>query len=204
MKKIILTIIALLCIIGSQANNETLPNAKVGKGMATLKVRMIDCRPEMNCRLKIQDLKLQINGMPDKDIKFDDNGYIEVQLPTALACPISLTSNGIFFTFCIIAPGETVECLINPYAQDGEKCIFKGYMARTNTEYAKEWEKIDEKEFESKEFFSALQKCSTPDERFNVLTEEFKKAKEKINKRNDICDATKALLRMDVEGKYLR
>ena len=78
MKKIILTIIALLCIIGSQANNETLPNAKVGKGMATLKVRMIDCRPEMNCRLKIQDLKLQINGMPEKDIKFDDNGYIEV------------------------------------------------------------------------------------------------------------------------------
>ena len=33
MKKIILTIIALLCIIGSQANNETLPNAKVGKGI---------------------------------------------------------------------------------------------------------------------------------------------------------------------------
>lgn len=42
MKKILLTIIALLCIVGSQANNETLPNAKVGKGMATLKVRMID------------------------------------------------------------------------------------------------------------------------------------------------------------------
>ena len=45
-----------------------------------------------------------------------------------------------------------------------------------------------------------MQKCSTPDERFNVLTEEFNKAKEEINKRNDICDATKALLRMDVEG----
>ena len=184
--------------------NETLPNAKVGKGMATLKVRMIDCRPEMNSRLGIQHLKLQINGMPDKEIKFDDNGYIEVQLPTALACPIALGSRGIFFTFCIIAPGETVECLINPYAQDGEKCIFKGYMARTNTEYAKEWEKIDNEKFASKEFFSALQKCSTPDERFKVLTEEFNKAKEEINKRNDICDATKALLRMDVEGKYLR
>ena len=59
MKKILLTIIALLSIVGSQANNETLPNAKVGKGIATLKVRMIDCRPEMNSRLGIQDLKLR-------------------------------------------------------------------------------------------------------------------------------------------------
>ena len=59
MKKILLTIIALLCIVGSQANNETLPNAKVGKGIATLKVRMIDYRPEMNSRLGIQDLKLR-------------------------------------------------------------------------------------------------------------------------------------------------
>ena len=182
--------------------NETLPNAKVGKGMATLKVRLLDYKPEMNISLGIQRLKLQINEMPIKEIKFDDNGCVEVQLPTALASHVGIS--GIINTYCIIAPGETVECLINPYAQDGEKCIFKGYMARTNTEYAKEWEKIDENKFENKKFFSALQKCSTPDERFNVLTEEFNKAKEEINKRNDICDATKALLRMDVEGKYLR
>ena len=36
MKKIILTIMALLCIVGGQAKDETLPNAKVGKGIATL------------------------------------------------------------------------------------------------------------------------------------------------------------------------
>ena len=183
-------------------SNETLPNAKVGKGKATRKVRMIDYRPEMKGVIKIKSLKLQTNGKSDKTIKFGDDGCILVEIPTALPCPVIIGIDGLIQTNCLIAPGETVECLINPYIQGDDACIFKGYMARTNNEYSMEWKKYTNEKFSNETLFSALKKCTSPESRFTVLIEKFHNTKNEIDKRTDICDATKALLRMDVEANY--
>lgn len=187
------------------ADNEMLPETILKKGVATLKVWMMDYKPGMDVTLLVVGTEpLTDKNAIELEIKMDDNGCAIAEIPLFLTRQVTFWINDTPTATCLIAPGETTECIINPYKELEGRYTFRGYMARTNMDVFKARLKIYRGNEGGKTLYEALQRCTTVKERFNVLVEEIlKKEKAIIDKQSDLCDAAKAMARMESEDKFL-
>lgn len=187
------------------ADNETLPETKLKKGVATLKVWMLDYKPGMDVTLFVYGLEPLIEkSAVDLEVKFDDNGCAVAEIPVYLTRCAIISIGGTPAATCLIAPGETTECIINPYKELEGRYTFRGYMARTNMDLFKALLDLVQSFDNGKLVFEALKKCTTPEERFDVLNDILlKKMTDKINRNTGLCDGAKALTRMEVEKLFL-
>lgn len=218
--RILITLsIAVVCSMSCHAQeNEMLPEARLKKGVATVKVKMLGYKLGMNPIVNVGGIEpLADTEEMQKEVTLDSCGYAVAELPLHLVRRISIWTDEIPFAQILVAPGETVECIIDPNAKGKELYTFKGYMARTNNEMfrtrveANDGRARIETSYEFMRMFAvpetiydALEKCSTPEERFDALAGMLNQRIADINSRTDLCDATKALMRMDAEGQFLQ
>lgn len=219
MRLFVTLLLAVVCSVNCHAQeNEMLPEARLKKGVATVKVKMLGYKLGMNPIVNVGGIEpLADTEEMQKEVTLDSCGYAVVELPLHLVRRISIWTDEIPFAQILVAPGETVECIIAPNAKGKDLYTFKGYMARTNNETfrtrveANDGRARIETMYEFMRMFAvpetiydALEKCSTPEERFDALAGMLNKRIADINNRTDLSDATKALMRMDAEGQFLQ
>ncbi|MCQ2258973.1 MAG: TlpA family protein disulfide reductase [Bacteroidaceae bacterium] len=180
-------------------NAEVLPDAKINKGTATVKLQMLDYKPEMNLKAKIYNIEpLASSEYLELEVPFNNQGIAVAEIPLYLVRTAFFNVANVKETKCLIAPDETTECLIVPDAEEKGRLIFNGFMARTNTEIYREGIKKENANL----LYDDLQKCTTGKERVDCLERRMRTRIAEINKRKDLAESTKQLLRMEEENDF--
>ena len=140
------------------AKQENLPDARINKGEATVKVRLLNYDPTRKLSLMVGGF--QPLGQKEtfrKTYPLADDGTATARVPLWLVRSAIVGIEDVAFAPVLLAPGETVEVLMD--ARGGDCCFlaFKGYMARTNMERAAEYERCErDRETISRAVVSAL------------------------------------------------
>lgn len=180
-------------------NAEVLPDAKIHKGIATVQFQMVGYKPEMNLKATIYGIKpLASSENLEMEVPFNNQGIAVAEIPLHLVRTAFFTVANVKEAKCLIAPGETTECIIVPNAEEEERLLFNGFMARTNTEIYREG--IMERN--EGLLYDILQKCATGKERVDCIERWMRTRIAEINKRKDLAESTKQLLRMEAENDF--
>ena len=113
--------------------DETLPVAKINKGVATIKVKMLGYKSGMK-------LKFYVGGFTplgsrerfDKEFPFADDGTLTAEIPMWLAREVTIGVQGMLFPKIVIAPGQETEILMKVTSDNRPFIAFKGYLSKTN------------------------------------------------------------------------
>lgn len=179
---------------------EVLPDAKINKGTATVKFQMVGYKPEMNLKAAIYGMKpLASSEDLEMEVPFNNQGIAVAEIPLHLVRTAYFNVANVKNAKCLIAPGETTECIIVPDAEGKERLLFNGFMARTNTEVYREGIKSDN----DAAIYDAIQTCTTSKERVDFFESRMRSAIENINKRKDLAESSKQMMRMAAERDFL-
>ena len=187
------------------AADEVLPDAKIQKGTATLKVRLLGYRPEMKSSLKIHFKPLNATTEYfDKDFPFADDGTLTAEVPLYLARTVGMAiDEPQIHLRPVLAPGETTEMLIDLNRLQAPFVAFKGFLARTNFESTRPEKTTDDaSQKNAVKLLADIQKLKTPIERLNFFRKRLGRAIAACNKEHK-TSAWKALQRMMYEQEYL-
>lgn len=187
------------------ATDESLPDAKVQKGTATLKVRLLGYRPEMKFSLKVHFKPLNATREYfDKDFPFADDGTLTAEVPLYLARTVGIAIDEPKISLhSVLAPGETTEMLIDLNRLQDPFVAFKGFLARTNFESTRPEKTTDDaSQKNAVKLLADIQKQKTPIERLNFFRKRLDRAIAACNKERK-TSAWKALRRMMYEQEYL-
>ena len=89
------------------AKDETLPAAKINKGIATIKVKMLGYKPGMNLDFYVGGFRpLGTTESFNNFFRFADDGTVKIEVPLWLTREVSIGVSGMGFPNIIIAPGQ--------------------------------------------------------------------------------------------------
>ncbi len=186
------------------AKQEVLPDARISKGEAVVKVRLLNYDPSKKLELMVGGFQpLGQKESFHKSYPLADDGTATVRVPLRLVRTAIVGIEDVAFAPVLLAPGETVEVLMD--ARGGDCCFlaFKGYMARTNMERAAEYERCErDRETISRRMYDGLQQCTTPDERIGFLRHDYEQNIARIRKMK-ATEATRMLLTMEEEAMLI-
>jgi len=186
------------------AKDETLPDAKVEKGTATLKVQLLGYKPGMKFHLYVGGFKpLKSPEYFEQEYTFNDEGVATAEIPLYLARAVNLgISEPRIFTSLVLAPGETTEMLIDLNNLKDPFVAFKGFLARTNFDSTRPGKGTDEQSQENSiKLLADIQKLKTPMERVQFFKKRLEASIAACNKEHK-TSAWKALQRMMYEEDY--
>ena len=147
------------------AKDETLPVAKINKGMATLKVKLLGYKPDMKLTLWVYGfIPLGATEAIEKGFPFADDGTLTAEIPMRLAREVKIGINGLAQRSILIAPGQETSILMKLTNDQHPFLAFKGFLAKTNMNWVTEQEKQQDADID-KQMYEALSKCTTSDER---------------------------------------
>ena len=183
------------------AKDETLPAAKINKGVATVKVKLLGYKKGM-------DLDFYVGGFTplgskerfDKFFRFADDGTVKAEVPLRLTREVTVGVRGLAYSSIVIAPGQETEILMKVCADNKPFVAFKGYMAKTNMDMVKVHDLNignDEKTY------LKVRECKTKEERLQCLQDIFDQSVATIRK-SDYTTATKDLVCMEAEENYVK
>ena len=210
MKKLLsATLLALVALMG-WAQDETLPDAKINKGVATIKVKLLGYKPEMKKEFMVHGFTpLCSKSRFEKEFPFADDGTVTAEIPLWLPRQVRI---GIWditypnerkaFPTILIAPGQETEILLK--VTDGQErpfVAFKGYMAKTNMDLQKAYDAFTTYRDDEKAYLK-VRECKTKEERLQCLTDIFNQRVADA-KASDYTTATKDLLCMEAESHYV-
>ena len=186
------------------AKNETLPEARLDKGTAKVRLQVLGYRPEMKYSMLVIGLKAPgSNEQLFLQFPVSDDGTATAEIPVQMAQQANVGLLHIGTTEVILAPGETVECLMDLSAPENKFVAFKGYLAKTNLDVAASRPKLFDDGENEKGLYRSLTACSTPEERVQAMDDWLKGMRKKVNALK-ITDAAKAMLRMQAEHVFLQ
>ena len=183
------------------AKNETLPDAKLNGGTAKVRLQVLNYKPEMHFPMLVVGLKA-----PGDDeqlflqFPLSDEGIATAEIPVQMAQQANVVLD-IGTTEVILAPNETVECLMDLAAPENKFVAFKGYLAKTNLDVAVSRHKLFVDDKSEEMLYRSLTACTTPEERVQAMTDWLEGMKKKVNALK-ITDAAKAMLRMQAEHVF--
>ena len=188
------------------AKDETLPVAKINKGVATIKVKMLGYKPGM-------DLEFYVGGFTplaskerfQKFFRFANDGTVKVEVPLRLTREVTVGVRGLAFGNIVIAPGQETEILMKVCSDNKPFVAFKGYMAKTNMDLVnakKSDEAIDLVGNDDKVFLT-VKECKTKEERLQCLQDIFDQRVATI-KKSKYTTAAQDLLCMMAESNYVK
>ena len=188
------------------AKDETLPVAKINKGVATIKVKMLGYKPGM-------DLEFYVGGFTplaskerfQKFFRFANDGTVKVEVPLRLTREVTIGVRGLAFGNIVIAPGQETEILMKVTSDNKPFVAFKGYMAKTNMDLVnakKSDETIDLVGNDDKVFLK-VKECNTKEERLQCLQDIFDQRVATIRK-SKYTTAAQDLLCMMAESNYVK
>ena len=184
------------------AKDETLPAAKINKGVATIKVKMLGYRPEMDLEFWVSRfVPLGKTDYFEKVVPFAEDGTATIEVPMWLAREVMIGVNGMIRAYIVLAPGQETSILMNAINGDQPILAFKGFLAKTNMDLVTEQAKTNETK-EKEQLYESVCKCTTPEERLALVNNTLKKRVD-YAKSSKYTTAVKDLLCMDAEAEHL-
>ena len=187
------------------AKDETLPAAKINKGVATIKVKMLGYKPAMKLEFYVGGFTpLGSLARYEKFLPFADDGTLKVDIPLWLTREATIGVQGLAFSNVLIAPGQETEILMKVCSDNKPFVAFKGYMAKTNMDLVnakKANEAIDLVGNDYKVFLK-VKECKTKEERLQCLQDIFDQRVATIRK-SKYTTAAQNLLCMMAESNYV-
>lgn len=187
-------------------NDETLPAAKINKGIATIKVKMLDYKPGMDLDFFVGTfIPLGSKERFDKTFRFANDGTVKVEVPLRLTREVTVGVRGLAFGNIIIAPGQETEILMKVCSDNKPFVAFKGYMAKTNMDLVnvKKANEAYQLIGNDDKVFLKVKDCKTKEERLKCLQDIFDQRVATI-RNTKFTTAAKDLLCMAVESNYVR
>ena len=208
-RTIIATLLALVALAG-WAEDETLPDAKINKGVATIKVKLLGYKPEMRKEFLVHGFTpLCSKARYEKEFPFADDGTVTAEIPLWLPRQVRVGIWGITypneikaFPTIIIAPGQETEILMK--VTDGKECpfiAFKGYMAKTNMDLQKAYDAFTTYK-DNEKIYLKVKDCKTKEERLRCMTDIFNQRVADV-KASNYTTAAKDLLCMEAESHFV-
>ena len=185
------------------SKDETLPVAKINKGVATIKVKILGYKPDMKMEFYVGGfVPLGSMQQMDKSFPFADNGTLTAEIPLWLPREVTVGVQGLAYTNIIIGPGQETSILMKVCDDHHPYLAFKGFYAKTNMDLVNVHD--THKSFtDNDETYLKVKECKTPDERLQCLTDIFNQRTAAIKKTN-YTTAAKDLLCMTTEENYFR
>ena len=188
------------------AQDETLPAAKISKGVATIKVKMLGYKKGMGLEFFVGTfVPLGSKERFDKTFRFADDGTVKIEVPLRLTREVTVGVRGLAFGNIVIAPGQETEILMKVCTDNKPFVAFKGYMAKTNMDMVnakKANEAVDLVGSDDKVFLK-VKDCKTKEERLQCLQDIFDQRVATI-RASGYTTAAQDLLCMMAESNYVR
>ena len=184
------------------AQDEKLPEAKIGKGVARIKVKLLDYKPGMGMELRVGGFRpLGEKEYFDKSFPLADDGTATAEIPLRMTREVSVGVSGVAGGPLVIAPGQEISLLMNIGEGNNRPLAIKGFLAKTNMDLNEEFVKLLPKDAQVIRY-EALSQCDTPEKRLAWLKNEFDKRIAEV-KASDYTTAAKDLLCMEAEGNFV-
>ena len=184
------------------AKDEKLPEAKIGKGVARIKVKLLGYKPGMGMELRVGGFRpLGEKEYFDKSFPLADDGTATAEIPLRMTREVSVGVSGVAGGPLVIAPGQEISLLMNIGEGNNRPLAIKGFLAKTNMDLNEEFVKLLPKDAQVIRY-EALSQCDTPEKRLAWLKDEFDKKIAEV-KASDYTTAAKDLLCMEAEGKFV-
>ena len=185
------------------AKDETLPVAKINKGVATINVKMLGYKPDMKMEFYVGGfVPLGSTQQMDKSFPFADNGTLTAEIPLWLTREVTVGVQGLAYTNIIIGPGQETSILMKVTDDHRPYLAFNGFFAKTNMDLVNAND-THKSLTDDDETYLKVKECKTPDERLQCLTDIFNQRTAAIKKTN-YTTAAKDLLCMTTEENYFR
>ena len=184
------------------AQDEKLPEAKIGKGVARIKVKLLGYKPGMGMELRVGGFRpLGEKEYFDKSFPLADDGTATAEIPLRMTREVSVGVSGVAGGPLVIAPGQEIALLMNIGEGSNRPLAMKGFLAKTNMDLNEEFVKLLPKDAQVIRY-EALSQCDTPEKRLAWLKNEFDKKIAEV-KASDYTTAAKDLLCMEAEGEFV-
>ena len=184
------------------AKDETLPEAKIQQGVAKINVKVLGYKPEMKMVLDVGNFRpLGSKEYFEKTFPIADDGTVTAEIPLKMARKVSMVVIGLATAHIVIAPGQEISLLMKVTEDDNRLLAMKGFLAKTNMDLKKEYEKQTQKDAKIRRY-EALSQCDTPEKRMAWLKDEFNQ-RIAYAKASDYTTAAKDLLCMEAEGDFV-
>ena len=184
------------------AKDEKLPEAKIGKGVARIKVKLLGYKPGMGMELRVGGFRpLGEKEYFDKSFPLADDGTATAEIPLRMTREVSVGVSGVAGGPLVIAPGQEIALLMNIGEGNNRPLAMKGFLAKTNMDLNEEFVKLLPKDAQVIRY-KGLSQCDTPEKRLAWLKNEFDKKIAEV-KASDYTTAAKDLLCMEAEGEFV-
>ena len=184
------------------AKDETLPTPKIGKGTATIKVKMLGYKPGMGLNFYVGGFTpLGATKRFDKLFAFADDGTVKIEVPLWMTREVTVGVVGMSYPNIIIAPGQVTEILMKMTSDGRPFVAFKGFMAKTNMDMVDAYNTFEPDDNDKKTYMK-VKDCQTPAERLQCLTDLFDQ-RVKAYQKTKYTTAAKDLLCMAAEEDYV-
>ena len=184
------------------AKDETLPAAKINKGVATIKVKMLGYRSEMGLEFFVSNfIPLGKTEYYEKVFPFAEDGTVTAEVPMWLAREVVIGVNGVTNAYVVIAPGQETDILMTTGNKEPAFVAFKGFLAKTNMDMVTEQAKTDDTK-KQELFYESVCKCTTPEERLDLVNNTLKQ-RVAYAQSTKYTTAAKDLLCMDAEAEHV-
>lgn len=184
------------------AKDETLPAAKINKGIATIKVKMLGYKKGMNMSFYMGGFTpLGSMARYDKFLPFAEDGTLKVEIPLWLTREVTVGVEGMAFSNILIAPDQEVNILMKVTTDNKPFVAFKGYMAKTNMDMTKA-EDTFRVSFDDFSVYPKVKDCKTKEERLKCLQDIFDQRVATV-KKSKFTTAAKDLICMAAEEDYV-
>jgi thiol-disulfide isomerase/thioredoxin len=184
------------------AKDEKLPEAKIGKGVAKIKVKLLGYKPGMGMELRVGGFRpLGEKEYFDKSFPLADDGTATAEIPLRMTWEVSVGVSGVAGGPLVIAPGQEISLLMNIGEGNNRPLAMKGFLAKTNMDLNEAFVKLLPKDAQVIRY-EGLSQCDTPEKRLAWLKDEFDKKIAEV-KASDYTTAAKDLLCMEAEGNFV-
>ncbi len=184
------------------AQDEKLPEAKIGKGVARIKVKLLGYKPGMGMELRVGGFRpLGEKEYFDKSFPLADDGTATAEIPLRMTREVSVGVSGVAGGPLVIAPGQEISLLMNIGEGNNRPLAMKGFLAKTNMDLNEAFVKLLPKDAQVIRY-EGLSQCDTPEKRLAWLKDEFDKKIAEV-KASDYTTAAKDLLCMEAEGNFV-
>lgn len=185
------------------AKDETLPAAKINKGIATIKVKMLGYKPAMKMSFYVGGFTpLGTAERVNKEVPFADDGTVEIKIPLWLTRQVNVGVEGLAYSELLIAPGQETNILMKVCSDNKPFVAFKGYMAKTNMDMTKVKDTFGEL-LSDFAIYPKVKDCKTKEERLKSLQDIFEQRVNTI-KKTEFTTAAKDLICMAAEEDYVK
>ena len=185
------------------AKDETLPVAKINKGIATIKVKMLGYKKGMGLEFYVGGFTpLGSKERFQKFFRFADDGTLKVVVPLWLTREVTVGVQGLAFNNIIIGPRQETSILMKVTTDHKPFVAFKGYLAKTNMDLINAYDTFESFR-DGDDTYLKVKDCQTKEERLQCLQNIFGQRVAAINKFK-CTKAAKYLLCMTAEEDFVK